>query len=199
MMTPQQYGVGARLTLSVYSDHYVEVILDALGQADSSGLEIETNDVSTYIQGDEERILNYLRDVIAAAAATKIHIGANVLLSRGCPGELACELPAGSSAIGKDALTLPATGIRARADWSIYPLLDGGHDGEHMTSIYQAIDLAKRNGTYKASHHFATLLDGDLADVLATAASGWLIVGQTVQHVVTHLTISINSPTVITD
>lgn len=199
MLTPRQYGVGARFTLSVYADNYVDVILSALRDSDSTGLEVETSDISTFISGPEQRIGEYLRDVIAAAARSGAHLSASILLSRGCPGELQCELPQGVTAIGGDNIQLEPTNIRARAHWSLYPLLDGGHEGSHMTGIYGAIDLARSNGTYSGSDHFATRLDGDLSDVLATVASGWLMVGRSVQHVTTHVTISINSPTPIED
>lgn len=199
MISPVQYGVGARFTLSVYDDKYAKIILDALGAADASDLTIETNDISTFIGGSEQRIMEYLREVIAHAAATGVHLSAQILLSRGCPGELQCELPAGVSAIGGDAVRLAPVGVRARAHWSLYPLLDGGATGEHMTGIYEAVEIARTAGVYARSDHYATLLDGDLADVLATVASAWLLVGKQVQHVTTHVTISINSPSQISD
>lgn len=65
-----------------------------------------------------------------------------------------------------------------------------------MRDIYAAIDYAKKAGTYAGSEHFATRLVGDVADVLATAAAGWVLVGRSVQHVTSHLTLSLNSPTV---
>lgn len=199
MLSPVQYGVGARFTLSIYDSNYVEVILGALAAADASDLVIETDDISTFIGGSEQRIVEYLRGVIAHAAATGVHLSAQILLSRGCPGELQCALPAGVSAIGGEAFRLEPTGVRARAHWSLYPLLDGGPDGEHMTGIYEAVEFARSVGVYSGSDHYATRLDGDLADVLATVASGWLLVGKQVQHVTTHVTISINSPTQIAD
>ncbi len=210
-LTPQQYGVGARFTLSVYDSDYVAIILGALAEADAAGLTLETGDISTFVTGSEQRVLAYIRDVVAAAARSGAHLSAAVLLSRGCPGELQCALPAGVAAIGADPVTLDDTGVRARAHWSLYPLLDGGHgaggangadaggDADHMTPIYAAIERAKAEGVYSGSDHYATRLDGDLAAVLQTAANAWIGVGRTVQHVVTHLTISINSPSPIRD
>ncbi|WP_025134462.1 YkoF family thiamine/hydroxymethylpyrimidine-binding protein [Leucobacter sp. PH1c] len=198
-MTPQQYGVGARFTLSVYDSEYVRIILDALAEADRSGLTIETNDISTFVGGTEQRVLEFLSAVIAAAAASGAHLSAAILLSRGCPGELACALPAGVPALGAAPVALPRTGVRARAHWSLYPLLDGGSTGDHMSPIYTAIEEAKAAGVYSGSDHFATRLDGDLASVLETAANGWIGVGGVVQHVTTHLTVSLNSPTQIAD
>src|SRR5690625_906801 len=81
-ITPQQYGGGARFTLSVYDSDYVRIILDALSAADPTGLEIDTGDISTFISGSEQRILEYLAEVISAAAATGVHVSASILLSR---------------------------------------------------------------------------------------------------------------------
>ncbi|SJN08564.1 Additional substrate-binding component of thiamin-regulated ECF transporter for HydroxyMethylPyrimidine [Leucobacter sp. 7(1)] len=198
-LSPVDYGVGARFTLSVYDSDYVRIILDALANANRDELTIETNDISTFVGGTEARVLAFLRDVIAAAAASGAHLSAAILLSRGCPGELACALPAGVDALGAEPVVLAPTGVRARAHWSLYPLLDGGSTGDHMSPIYAAIEEAKAAGVYAGSDHFATRLDGDLADVLATAANGWIAVGGVVQHVTTHLTVSLNSPSPITE
>lgn len=193
-ISPQQYGVGARFTLSVYSSRYVDVILGALEETDATGLVIDTNDISTFVSGPEQRVLEYIQSVIASAANSGEHISAAILLSRGCPGELQCELPSGVWAVGASPVVLETSGVRARAHWSLYPLLDGTSGGEHMAPIYEAIEHAKSAGVYSGSDHYATRLDGDLSDVLATAANAWIGVGHVVQHVVTHLTVSINSP-----
>lgn len=209
-MTPVEYGVGARFTLSVYDSEYVRIILGALARASADGLTVETNDISTFITGSEQRVLEYVRDVIAAAAASGAHLSAAILLSRGCPGELQCALPPGVHALAASPIALSPTGVRARAHWSLYPLLDAhAADGaladsaradsapaDHMTPIYAAIGRAKHEGVYSGSDHYATRLDGDLAAVLETAANAWIGVGATVQHVVTHLTVSINSPSI---
>ncbi|MGJ0203051.1 Ykof family thiamine-binding protein [Leucobacter sp. gxy201] len=203
LMTPQQYGVGARFTLSVYDSDYVRIILGALGEADASGLTIETNDISTFVTGPEQRVVAFIADVIAAAARSGAHLSAAILLSRGCPGELQCALPEGVPALGAVPISLPETGVRARAHWSLYPLLDGAgttaEAPDHMTPIYAAIEQAKAEGVYSGSDHYATRLDGDLAAVLQTAANAWIGVGAAVQHVATHLTVSINSPSPIAD
>ncbi|WP_241487989.1 Ykof family thiamine-binding protein [Leucobacter japonicus] len=207
-MTPVEYGVGARFTLSVYDSEYVRIILGALASASADGLTVETNDISTFITGSEQRVLEYVRDVISAAAESGAHLSAAILLSRGCPGELQCALPPGVYALAASPIALSPTGVRARAHWSLYPLLDAhGADGahgsradsapaDHMTPIYAAIEQAKHEGVYSGSDHYATRLDGDLSAVLETAANAWIGVGATVQHVVTHLTVSINSPSI---
>ena len=44
------------------------------------------------------------------------------------------------------------------------------------------------------SDHYVTRLAGDVADILTTVVGAWQSVGRTVQHVTTHVTLSVNSP-----
>lgn len=202
-ITAQQYGVGARFTLAVYDSDFERIIIDALDSAGTDGLTISTNDISTLVTGTEQRIVEYLCQVISAAAATGVHISAAILLSRGCPGELECALPPGVSAIGAAPVQLAPTGQTARAHWSLYPLLDSrpvqpaapAEVVDHMTPIYQAIEQVKHAGLYSGSDSYATRLEGDLGQLLEACANAWLNVGATVQHVVSHLSVSMNSPT----
>lgn len=199
--TPAQLGVGARFSLHPMTAGFVDVIVGALAAGDTSRLEVSTDDVSTFVRGTEADVLTYLRDVIAAAAAGGVHVVAQVLLSRGCPGEVACELPDDVVLHPVQLPDLAPTGLRASAHWALYPLDDGGpapdggaRRGDHMAGIYAAIERARERGTLTRGEHFVTRLDGDLADVLATVADGWLLVGREVRHVTTHVTISLHSP-----
>lgn len=197
--TPAELGVGARFSVAVMHSDFASIILGALAAPDRSDLTVESDDVSTVVRGSEQRVLEFVNAVIAGAASGGHHVSASVLLSRGCPGELACAIDAETLATAAVPPILPPTGVRAAAHWSLYPL-DDGTTGEaasapdHMRDIYAAIDHAKALGTYTGGVNFATRLDGDLSDVLATIAAGWVLVGRRVQHVVSHATLSINSP-----
>ncbi|PPG03488.1 hypothetical protein C5E06_14020 [Pseudoclavibacter sp. RFBI5] len=194
---PLAFGVGARVTVSVMSDRYVDVILAALDAADSSGLVLETGDVSTYAGGDEQSLLSWLTDLSQHIAATGLHASIQVLLSRGCPGEAVCDLPGGAGPRRVDAPRGRRSGSFASAEWALYPLEDAGsaeRTPDHMREIYAAIETAKASGTFVASEHFVTKLSGDLGRVLETVAVAWAGVGAHVQHVTSHLTISLNSP-----
>lgn len=193
---PLRFGVGARVTVAVMSDRFVEVVLDALRRTDTTGLTVQTGDVSTYLGGSEPQLLRALTGLAETVAATGLHASITIHLSRGCPGEAVCELPGGA---GPRAVVVPEgrrTGRFAAAEWALYPLADtaGAQEADHMRDILAAIELAKSNGTYRASEHFVTRLEGDLGDVIATALAGWVVVGRSVQHVTSHLTISVNSP-----
>ena len=202
--TPQQLGVGLRFSLHPHTDDFVDVILGALADVEvaglTEGLVINTDEVSTYvgarIEPAEQRLAAYLSAVIAAASHRSGggHVVAHVLFSRGCPGEVSCDL-AVTGLPTAEPVVLESTGIRAAAQWSLYPLLDGGSDaGDHMAHIEAAIAAAQRRGVASSPSHYATKLTGDVADVLAAAVDVWAQVGAEVPHVVTHLTVSVGSP-----
>lgn len=197
-LTPATFGVGARITLAAMSDDYVSIVLGALEAADSTGLETQTGAVSTFVAGAESDLVRYLVQLVAAAGRSGAHVSATIHFSRGCPGEVVCELPGGAGPLAAEIPDVAATGVTAVAEWALYPLEDAvraGVEPDHMRDIYAAIDFARELGTFEASEHFVTRLSGDVADVIRTVAAGWILVGRTVQHVTSHVTLSINSPT----
>lgn len=194
---PLRFGVGARVGVAVMCDDFADVILGALRDVDPRGLTLETGDVSTWAGGPEEDLLAWLTDLADAIAHTGHHAAITVQLSRGCPGEVVCALPGGA---GPRVVATPSgrdIGVRAAAEWAIYPLADdvrAGVEPDHMRDIEAAIELARELGTFRGSEHFVTRLEGDVGAILATVVAGWTMVGRSVQHVVAHLSISINSP-----
>jgi len=197
-LSPAEFGVGARITLSAMSDDYVRILLDALSSADATGLDVQTGAVSTFAAGGEADLVRYLVQLVAAAGRSGVHVSASIHFSRGCPGEVVCDLPGGAGPLAADIPEVPPTGVSAIGEWALYPLDDtarAGVEPDHMRDIYAAIDFARELGTFEASEHFVTRLSGDVADVIRTAAAGWILVGRTVQHVTSHVTLSINSPT----
>ncbi|WP_380168113.1 YkoF family thiamine/hydroxymethylpyrimidine-binding protein [Jannaschia sp. R86511] len=205
--TPRERGIGMRFSLHPHCDDFVAVILGALDDAEraglTAGLTIETDDVSTWVgavdEPAEQRLVAYLAAVVAAAHRRSDggHVVAHVLLSRGCPGEVGCDLSV-TGLPRPEPVRVPATGVAAAAQWSLYPLLDGGSDdGAHMAHIERAIAQAVERGTTRGAAHYATRLSGDVAEVLATVADAWGDVGSAVAHVVSHLTLSVGSPTAV--
>ncbi len=202
--TPEQLGVGMRLSVHPHCDDFEEVILGALADVMTAGLSddllVETDEVSTYVGARtelaEEQLARFASALIAAASRRcgAGHVVAHILLSRGCPGEVSCQL-APTDLPTTAPVALEPTGIRAAAQWSLYPLLDGGSGvGDHMAHIEAAIAAAQARGVAARANHYATKLTGDLAEVLVTAVDAWAQVGTVVPHVVTHLTVSVGSP-----
>jgi len=199
--TPEELGIGMRLSIHPLCEDFAGVILGALHDAHVGGLEeglvVETDEVSTYVGARtipaETRLLIYAAGTIVAAHQRSGggHVVAHVLLSRGCPGEVCCNL--GAVALPPAyPIRVPRAGLEAVAQWSLYPLIDSdsGH-GSHMAHIESAVADARGRGNAAEPAHYATKLTGDLADVLATAGDAWLRVGTNIPHVVSHLTVSV--------
>lgn len=196
--TPLGFGVGARVTAALMTDDYAAQLTGILSALDDSGLVRETGDVSTYLGGHEATLQRYLVELAAALARTEHHATLSVLFSRGCPGEVGCALPGGAGPRGVEVPSPQVTDRFATAEWALYPLADqistDGTAPDHMRDIYAAIDHARELGTFRGSAHFVTRLEGDVGEIIATSVAGWLLVGRSVQHVTSHLTISLNSP-----
>ncbi|MGO1172879.1 MAG: YkoF family thiamine/hydroxymethylpyrimidine-binding protein [Actinomycetaceae bacterium] len=201
--TPDRLGIGMRLSIHPHCDDFADVIVGALAEVEdrglTEGLVLETDPVSTYVGAltapAEQRLAAYAAELLAAASRRTGggHVVAHVLLSRGCPGEVTCAPQ--SFVATAEPVDLAPTGIAACAQWSLYPLLDGsGTGGDHMAPITAAIESARARGVASEPAHYATLLTGDVAEVLATAVDAWAAVGGSVPHVVTHLTVSVGSP-----
>ena len=187
--TPSFFG--ARISLYPMTDRYVPIILDAVRDLGKEPLEVETDDVSTFIGGDRDRVFAQLERIFAEAARTGEHVVMTVLLSHGCPGETYCEatgevrVPHGGQEVtGK-------TGVTVSCQWSLYPL---GSEG-YMDVIYREIERTKRAGVFARGAHFVSALRGDLADVLAAVRASFDAACTDAGHVVAHVTLSANSPT----
>ena len=204
-LSPDQIGIGMRISVHPHADDFERIILDAIKYTHDvlkvddpdSGLEVSTGEVSTYVgvnSGESaQQLAAYASTLIRAASeeSNRQHLTSHILLSRGCPGEATCELVPGEIPAEKP-VHLAKSELEVAAAWSLYPLADG--NVPHMTPIYAAIDQAKASGVKVTSEHFATILRGDLADVLKTIVDAWAQIGQEVPHVVSHISISVDSP-----
>lgn len=201
---PGEFGIGLRYSLHPASDNFVDVILGAISATEqagvSDGLTVQTDEVSTLVRATrapaEQLLADYLTRTVAEATARMNggHLVTHVLFSRGCPGEITCEI--GDLAPPEvSPITLEPTGVDAVAQWSLYPLMDGGSaHGPHLAPIERAIEQARAADVRVEASNFSTRLRGDLAAVVATMTNAWAGVGTEIPHVVTHATISINSP-----
>ncbi len=187
----QEPFFGARFSLYPMTDRYVPVILDAIAGLRETGLEVETDDVSTFIGGDRDRVFAELERVFAAAARSGEHVVMTLLLSHGCPGETFCEATGEVIAPGTARAGARRSGVAVSAQWSLYPL----GVPQYMDVIYREIARTKAAGVFGRGAHFVSALQGDLADVLGAVRTSFDAACADVGHVVAHATISANSPT----
>lgn len=181
---------GARFSLYAMTDRYVPVILGSIEALGDRGLEVETDDVSTFIGGDRNAIWSSLEDVFARAARTGDHVVMSAQVSHGCPGETYCE-PDARTGMSKGPVERAGAGVRVACQWSLYPL--GVPD--YMDVIYREIDRTKSAGVFRGGAHFVSRLDGELPVVLAAIRRSFDEACASAGHVVAHLTLSANSPT----
>lgn len=191
---------GAQLSLYPMSDRFVEIILSLIDVFKKvEGIRLETDDLSTCVIGPPKKVFEVAQGLFQPAAATGVHVVLNALFSQGCPGEPddpICSpcIPEGPSKEAVETIdlrTLPTTGIRVAAQYSLYPL--GAPD--YMDIIYSQIGKAKEEGTYSRGKHFATRLEGDLSHIFATLYNAFERTSKRSGHVVIHATVSANSPT----
>ena len=79
--------IGVRFSLYPMTDAFVPVILDAVQDLDRLGLEVEVDDVSTCLMGEEPQLFEALRVAFGRAARTGTHVVMVASFSAGCPGE----------------------------------------------------------------------------------------------------------------
>lgn len=181
---------GARFSLYPMTDRYVPVILAAIEGLRERGLEVETDDVSTFIGGDRNAIWSSLEEVFARAARSGEHVVMSAQVSHGCPGETSCE-PDARTGTASAPVERPGQGVTIACQWSLYPLGITGY----MDVISREIGRTKQAGVFGGGAHFVSRLEGELPAVLAAIRRSFDQACADAGHVVAHLTLSANSPT----
>ena len=181
---------GARFSIYPMTARYVPVILEAIDGLARSGLEVETDEVSTFIKGDRNDVWSTLEGAFAKAARSGEHVVMTALLSHGCPGEELCEIDPRTGTADAPR-THPGAGVRVSCQWSLYPLGEPGY----MDVIYKAIADTKDAGVFSQGRHFVSHLDGDLDRVLGSIRRAFDLACESAAHVAAHITLSANSPT----
>ncbi len=203
---------GCQFSLYPMSDNFVEVILPAVKAMGSpKDLRIETDDISTLVVGQPERVFEVVARAYEAACRAGGHVVLSALFSRGCPGEPDDPLctPEGpgegpgrgaGEGAGPDGTTRAAgtasaaaptpTGVELDAQFSLYPLGIPGY----MNTIAATVGAVKEAGVYDRSKNFCTRLSGDLASVFAAVERAFEEAARDTGHVVIHLTASKGSP-----
>ena len=192
--------IGVRFSLYPMTDAFVPVILDAVQGLDRLGLEVEVDDVSTCLMGEEPQLFEALRVAFGRAARTGTHVVMVTSFSAGCPGEPEGDVCAprhvtlaelaqeqGADDWVAEAYDLPE---RVACQFALYPL---GIE-HYMEVIYREIGEAKTAPVHSRGRHFATHLAGDGAAVFDALRTAFRNARRDAAHVVMTATISANSP-----
>lgn len=188
--------MGVRFSLYPMRDDFVPLILEAVEGLDRFGVEVEVDDVSTCLVGEEPNLWEAVRVAFGRAARSGAHIALAATFSAGCPGEVegdicvprAYEGPAGGEeGWSPEAHALPE---RIAVQFALYPL----GTGDYMDAIYAEIARAKEADVRVVGRHFCTHLYGRGAAVFDVLRRAFAATRGVATHVVMTATVTANSP-----
>ncbi len=181
---------GCRFSLYPMTDSFVPVILDAIEELKKPGLEVESDDVSTFVSGLEENVFAALRDTLAKAAASGKHVVMTTTFSKGCPGEGFVDISKYRVQEQTDFERNKNVNHLVTCQFSMYPL--GAVD--YMSTIYQIVQATKDQGLFAGSQHFCTRISGSIEQVFHLLEEAFRLTAAIASHVVMVATLSCNSP-----
>lgn len=202
-LTPQQLGIGMRISLHPHANNATDIIRQAHEQTQEAlaaydwagGINVQPGDLATYVNVTEgapaqslavyATLLNYY----AGLEAGPHRVASQILLSRGEPVALkkvTGNIPA------ERAVFLERSGFEATAAWSLYPMTDG--DASHVEPVEHAIESVKASGLEVTEAPHATLVRGPLSSVTEELFEAWGRVGEHVPHVASHISLTLESP-----
>lgn len=185
--------IGARFSLYPMTDAFVPRILGALGGLEGAPLERETDEVSTFLSGEENALFSALEAVFERAAQPGEHVAMSLLLSRGCPGEPGEDLcdPAATPSQTPENKAAAENAPTILCQFSLYPLGVAGY----MDAIYAEIGAAQAESGLKVTpQHLCTQLEGPLRAVFEQLRWAFDRAAEGTPHVVVHATLSAHSP-----
>jgi energy-coupling factor transport system substrate-specific component len=182
---------GARFSIYPMADNFVEIILTALEEVDTSKVWMETDDVSTCVRGRSEQVFDVVKAIFLASAKTGNHVVLQATFSNGCPGDSAGDVYLTESPERVNEEKSSQINQEVAVQFALYPM--GIHS--YMNVIVDQVKLAEKQGTFTKGVHYASRLDGDANAVFQTledAFSGAHESDST--HIVMTVAMSANSP-----
>ncbi len=187
----RQEITGCRFSLSPMSDHFIDIILGAIGKVNTENVWVMTDKLSTVYRGKRVHVLDAVKACFVHAYREGVHMTMEATLSKGCPGDT--DADAFLAAGGDPANEAAAKDIHfpAACKISLYPM----GVANYMEYIANVVNLAIDRGLYSHSSHYVTVLEGDVQDLFAYFNEAAEYCGENLSHYVMEITLSVNSPT----
>lgn len=182
--------VGCRFSLYVMSDRFIDVILGALKEVDSTKVWMKTDDVSTCIRGRQSHVFDVVKAIYVKAAQTGLHVSLNGTFSIGCPGDTEGDTYMSEDDVVRNEPSIAGAKLDTACQFALYPL----SLPDYMDAIYAGCRPAQENGTFAGGVHYASRLEGNVHDVFNALAQGFDLVQQQSSHTVMTVNFSANSP-----
>ena len=181
---------GCQFTLFPMSDQFVDIVLSALDEVDTSNVWKDTDDVSTTVRGDLAHVFDVVKAIYLHAVKTGEHVAMSGTFSIGCPGDTPEHVKEVTTNELKNESTSKQISQKAGCKFALYPM---GHEN-YMDLIVEQIDLSNSRGVEVSSSHYATRLDGEVNDIFRAMEEAFIQVNKRANHVTMTFTISANSP-----
>ena len=181
---------GCQFTLFPMSEDFVDVILSALEQVDTSKVWKETDDVSTCIRGKMVHVFDVANAIFLHAVKSGKHVAMSGTFSIDCPGDSEGHVYMDETNEPMNQQNVQEIQQKAGCKFALYPM--GTED--YMEKITEQIDLSKEWGVKVTPTHYATRLDGEVKDIFSAMKESFAKVQTVVNHITMTFTISANSP-----
>jgi len=177
-----------RFTLSVMSDDYITMILNAIGNVDTENIRSNTDALSTVYCGKRIHVVDAVKACFVHVNDGKTHITMEAAFSKGGSGDTDENIH-----LIKDVELLNSTNkaFQVLSKISFYPL----GITTYMNHITYVVNLAISKGLYKKSSHYTTELAGDVNEIFDYFNEILDYAERHLKHYVLQTTLSINSPT----
>lgn len=178
---------GCRFSLSVMSDNYAEIILNAIKEVNTNNIWSATDALSTTYRGARIHVVDGLKGVFTKVNDGKTHITMEAVFSKGCPMDVEtdCVLPESGNLLNQNEIKFDVIGKMA-----FYPL---GTE-EYMEHIAAVVQIAEEQKIYKGPSHYASEIEGDVNEVFDYFNKVLEYAEKNLSHYVLQTTLSLNSP-----
>ncbi|RNA68638.1 YkoF family thiamine/hydroxymethylpyrimidine-binding protein [Alteribacter keqinensis] len=184
--------VGCRFSIYPMADNFVDIIIGALKEVDTSKVWMKTDDVSTCVRGRSEHVFDVTKAIFTHAAKTGVHVVFNGTFSIGCPGDSEGDTYMSESDERLNEEASRVEKVEVATQFALYPL----NNPDYMQVIADQVGVAADHGTFTKGVHYASRLDGDVHDVFQSLEEAFVNASKTDDrsHVTMTAAVSANSP-----
>jgi energy-coupling factor transport system substrate-specific component len=182
---------GARFSIYPMSDRFVDIILSALKEVDTSKVWLESDDVSTCVRGRSEHVFDVVKAIFLESAKNGDHVVLQATFSNGCPGDSAGDVYLSENLERLNEEKSRQIQQEVAAQFALYPM----GIPTYMNVIMDAVKLGQEQGTFTKGAHYASRLDGEANTVFKTLEDAFLGAQESDStHIVMTVAMSANSP-----
>lgn len=182
---------GCRFSLSPMSDHYIDIILGAIGKVNTSKVWKMTDKLSTVYRGKRIHVLDAVKACFIQSYREGIHMTFEATISKGCPGDVEADAFLAEDEVLLNEPEIGEIHFPIICKISLYPMGVPNYMEYIANVVNRAIDM----DVYAGSSHYVTILEGDVQEVFRYFDEATRYCEKELSHYIFEITLSVNSPT----